>query len=50
MIISLFFFQEIDIVKAQKNIRKYFKMSSAEIFTQTTMALSNNVLLDVWIL
>ena len=25
-------------------------MSSAEIFTQTAMALSNNILLDVWII
>ena len=49
MISSLFFFQKIGIVNAQEKIRKYFKMSSAEIFTQTSMALYSNILLGVWI-
>ena len=50
MIISLFFFQDVGIVKAQEKINKYFKMLSAEFFTQTAMALSNNILLGVWIM
>ena len=50
MIISLFFLQKIGIVKAQVKIRKHFKMSSAETFTQTAMALSNNILFDIWII
>ena len=51
MIISLFFFPENrHCQSSEKKIRKCFKMPSAEIFTQTAMALSNNILLGVLII
>ena len=44
-----FFFPENRHCQGSRKSQKYFKISSAETFTQTAMALSNNILLDVWI-